>query len=185
VTGSLDQDCASAGTDTARWDIRPRTHGSVASFSFGRGVRSATWTVTDATPLGTYDVVPGGAFDEDRAGTPLAVPQNTVTASLRLRSWLTLSARRSGSYVVLHGRATRWSRSADAPRPWRHQAVRFSVSSCQGCLSHEIKTRKTNGTGRFSFRVYSPKVQHWSARTDDQRYTWGARPSGSPGGRIA
>ena len=185
VTGSLDQDCASAGTDTARWDIRQRGDGSVASFSFGRGSRSSTWKVTDATPLGTYDVVPRGAFDQDTAGTPKAVPQNTLTASLRLRSWLTLAARRSGSHVVLHGRATRWSRSADAARPWRHQAVRFWVSSCQGCVSHEIKTRKTDGTGRFSFRVYSPKVQHWSARTDDRRSTWGARPSGSRGEPIA
>ena len=85
VTGSLDQDCASAGTDTARWDIRHRGTARSRRSRSAAGSRSSTWKVTDATPLGTYDVVPRGAFDQDTAGTPKAVPQNTLTASLRLQ----------------------------------------------------------------------------------------------------
>ena len=175
VSSSLDADCRSTGTDTARWDIRHRTRGAVASFSFTRGSRSSTWTVTDATPLGTYDVVPAGAYDEDAAGTPRAVPQTRLTTSVRLLSWLTLSAQRAGKYVVLQGRATRWSQSADARRPWQHQAVHFGVRSCPTCQSHELRTRQTNDAGRFSLRVSSPRASLWSARTDDQRNTWGAR----------
>jgi len=181
----LDPDCAAAGTDTAQWDIRHRVRGAVGSFAFPTGTTKAEWVVTDSTPLGGYDIVPAGAYDLDGATGPTPVPQNSVSTSLRLRSWLTLGARRSGEYVLLHGLATRWSRTPDAPRPWRHHSVRFWYSTCDYCRVHEMRMRRTNEAGRFSFRVSAPRVRHWFARTDDRPYTWAARPVGNGGDRIA
>ena len=187
INAYLAQDCADAGTDSATWEIRHRVRDLVGDFHFPSSSTSTPsgWTITDSTPLGEYDVLPGGAYDRDTADGLTFIPQNTKQPSVRLRSWLTLGARRVGKHVVLHGLATRWSRSAEARVPWRQHKVRFWFRTCQLCQLHEMRQRKTNDAGRFSFRVYSPKVRRWSARTDDRPYTWGARNVGNPGDRIA
>ena len=99
INAYLAQDCADAGTDSATWEIRHRVRDLVGDFHFPSSSTSTPsgWTITDSTPLGEYDVVPGGAYDQDTADGLTFIPQNTKQLSVRLRSWLTLGADASAS----------------------------------------------------------------------------------------
>jgi hypothetical protein len=178
-----DQNCAASGTDTAHWEIRHRVHGLIGDFTFPAGTTRSICTVTDSTPLGAYNMLPAGAFDQDAAGGPTSVPRHpaplckaAVVADARCPPLRQVrgSARPRDPVVPDRGRAPVVATSPGA----------FLVPHLPALPTARDEAAEDERRGILVPRVLT-KVRCWTARTDDQPYTWGASIVGNPGDRIA
>ena len=172
--GSLGDDCYEAGVDWASWDIRHAYYGPDDMYFFDSGQATATWDFYDWDHLGTYYIEPDSAYTVDSD----TLEQNSLVATVRLGSRATLSATRTGKYVTLRTKATRYTPSAEGFRAWRGRAVAFSYRTCATCSWKHLKTRTTGSTGRVQYRFFSPRAKYFRATTSDISTTWG-RASGT------
>jgi hypothetical protein len=167
--GRLANDCASADTDYATWDVRHAYYGPSSMYIFDSGETSDTWPFYDWERYGTHYVEPSWAYDSELND----VSQNRLTVSVRLGSRLGISTARSGNYVTVRATSTRYTPSASAFRPWRGRPVVLSYRTCSTCAWRNFKTVNTNTYGKIAYRVYAPRARDYRAKVADTSNTWG------------
>ena len=164
----LATDCDSSGVDYASWDIRHAYYGPDDILIFDSGDTATTWDVYDWDHTGTYYVEPSSAYDADYTD----LEQNTLTVSVRFGSRATLATSRSGAYVTLTSKASKYTPSAEGFRPWRAKAVSFSFRTCTSCAWKHLATPKTNKNGVATYRVRAAKARDYRAVTASASTVW-------------
>lgn len=158
--------------ESAWWDIIHPTQGWEGSFDFeGRSTDVEDWY--DWSPLGTYSIRPEGAYDHNYDD----MTQNSRTMAVRLGSRMSASSSRAGNYVTVKGTATRYSRNAEAYRPWANAKVSLRQKSCSSCSWKWVKTGYTDRYGRVTLKAYASTNRYWQIATIDTSSTWGRASS--------
>lgn len=170
VTGRLDSDCAQAGEDWASWGIWQADYVPKNAFFFDTGRTTDVWRFHSWDYLGRYHVDGGIAYD-DRA---TRLTQNEATVFVRLRSRVSLTARRSGRYLRLRAAVTRYRPGPARFGGWPHRSVTVTYRRCAGCAWHHLRTRRTGPRGRAVVRVYAPRVKDLRAGVGSSASTWGS-----------
>lgn len=171
IPARLAAGCAALDTVYATWNIEHAT-GRFAEVLVYEQTSTDTWTLYDDEPTGTYLVLPKGA----RAGDLDDVPQNTTRSVVRRDSRVALSGSRSGRYVTLRARLTRYVPRADGFRAWRKRAVTVSYRTCPTCAWHRLGTRTTDRNGRTTYRFRAAKVREYRVRAAGTSRVWAPRP---------
>lgn len=171
VPAPLAPGCAALDTVYATWNIEHVTDGFAEVLVYEQ-TSTDTWSVYDDEPTGTYLVLPKGA----RAADLDDVPQNTTRSVVRRDSRVTLSGSRSGRYVTLRARLTRYVPRADGFRAWGKRAVTVSYRTCRTCAWHRLSTRTTDRDGRTTFRFRAAKVREYQVRAAGTSRIWAPRP---------
>lgn len=124
--------------------------------------------VYDFEALGKRAVRPAGAYD----GNFNSLTQNTTAMTVKLGSRNKLTTSRSGSYVTLRSKVTRYSVNAEAHRAWSGATVKFYSKNADGSWTLR-KTASSNTYGNTSTRLWAPKATTWKAVTSATSTTWG------------
>jgi hypothetical protein len=171
IPARLATGCAALDTVYATWNVEHETDGFAEVLVYEQ-TSTDTWTLYDDEPTGTYLVLPKGA----RAGDLDDVPQNSTRSIVRRDSRVALSGSRSGRYVTLKARLTRYDPRADGFRAWRKRAVTFSYRQCPTCAWHPLSTRSTDLNGRTTYRFRAAKVREYRVRAAGTARIWAPRP---------
>lgn len=171
IPARLAAGCAALGTVYATWNIEHATDGFAEVLVYEQ-TTTDTWSLYDDEPTGTYLVLPRGA----RAGDLDDVPQNSTRSVVRRDSRVALSGSRSGRYVTLEARLTRYVPRADGFRAWRKRTVTVSYRTCPTCSWHRLGSRTTDRTGRTTFRFRATKVREYRVRAAGTARVWAPRP---------
>lgn len=171
IPARLAAGCAALDTVYATWNIEHATDGFADVLVYEQTLTD-TWTLYDDEPTGTYLVLPKAARSADLDD----VPQNTARSIVRRDSRLVLEGSRSGRYVTLRARLTRYVPGADGFRGWRTRPVTVSYRSCGTCQWHRVLTRVTDRNGRATYRVRAPKVREYRVRAAGTSAIWAPRP---------
>lgn len=167
ITARFSQGCRNYA-ESAWWDIVHPTRGYSGSFHFdGRSTDSTDWY--DWEPLGTYSVRADYAYDHWYDD----MKQNSSTMTVKLGSRTAASSSRSGRYVTVKARATRYSPSAEGYRSWSGTKVALRQKSCQSCSWRWVRSGTTNRDGRVSLKAYTSTSRYWQIATVDTSTTWG------------
>lgn len=92
---------------------------------------------------------------------------------VKFRGYVTNKATRSGAYVTITGKATRYSASslsARSPIPGKTLILEKKV----GGIWKAVKYPKTSSTGAYSIRVYSSAAAYWRVRLPETTKAWSA-----------
>lgn len=171
IPAPLAAGCAALDTVYATWNIEHATDGFAEVLVYEQS-STDTWTLYDDEPTGTYLVLPKGA----RAGDLDDVPQNSTRSVVRRDARVVLSGSRSGRYVTLKARLTRYVPQADGFRGWRKRAVTVSYRTCPTCAWHRLGTRTTDRNGRTTYRFRAAKVREYQVRAAGTSRIWAPRP---------
>lgn len=171
IPARLAAGCAALDTVYATWNIEHATDGFAEVLVYEQ-TSTDTWTLYDDEPTGTYLVLPKGA----RAGDLDDVPQNSTRSVVRRDSRVALSGSRSGRYVTLEARLTRYVPGADGFRAWRKRAVTVSYRTCPTCAWQRLGARTTDRTGRTTYRFRAAKVRDYRVRAAGTSRVWAPRP---------
>lgn len=171
VPARLAAGCAALDTVYATWNIEHATDGFAEVLVYEQ-TTTDTWSVYDDEPTGTYLVLPKGAHAADLDD----VPQNTTRSVVRRDSRVDLSGSRSGSYVTLKARLTRYVPRADGFRAWRKRQVTVSYRTCPTCPWHRLSTRTTDRNGRTTYRFRAVKIREYRVRAAGTSRIWAPRP---------
>lgn len=96
---------------------------------------------------------------------------------VKFRGYVTNKATRSGSYVTISGKASRYSAtslSSRAPIPGKSLILQKKVSG----VWKSIKYPTTTSTGSYSIRIYSPAAAGWRVLLPETTKAWSA--AGTP-----
>lgn len=92
---------------------------------------------------------------------------------VKFRGYVTNKATRSGAYVTISGRATRYSGdilSTRAPVPNKTLVLEKKVAG----VWKSIKYPTTTSTGAYSIRIYSSAAAYWRVRLPETTKAWSA-----------
>lgn len=171
VTGRYSSGCLQS-TDWAAWDVVHPTEGP-GEFFFFEGQSSETLDWYAWYPLGTYTVRAEGGYDTNYN----PVVQNSPKMTVRVGSRVSASTSRSGNYVTVKAKATRYSRSAETYRNWPGATAVLRQKKCSTCSWQTVKTGTTNRYGQASFTVYASTKRSWQVVTSNTSSTWGRTSS--------
>jgi hypothetical protein len=166
IRATLGGDCAQSGATYASWDLYHHKTGWDGILIFD-GTSTDYWDFYDWDFKGGYDVRASAAWDNNHDD----VAQNSSSTTVKFASGLTLTARRSGSYVTLTAHATRYWPSTGTIRPWGGKPVGFSFTTRSGHKYH-VATRTTGPKGNATVRVHTNRLHSYRAHVVGTPTVW-------------
>ena len=156
----------------ASWDVVHPTQGLEDILIYdGRSTDTMDWY--DWSPLGTYTVRPNHAWDENFDD----VVQNSPRMTVRLGSGLRVSHSRSGKYVTITAKSSRYSANARSYRSWAGATATLRFRNCTSCAWTRVRSTTTNRYGQATFKVSSSRERYWQVATSNTSSTWGTSRS--------
>jgi hypothetical protein len=162
-------DCAQVPTKESMWRVVGPTGQVEGGFDYSGSQPTETWALVDTDPPGPYAIQPTGAYDY----YGYEVPQNTAKTVVKYASGLALGATRSGRYVTLTAKSTRYAPMLGY-RPWARTAVVFRVKRCPTCAWRSTPTVITNRRGKAVRTVRARTARYYQAFQGDATTVWGS-----------
>jgi hypothetical protein len=160
-------DCVANHWSYASWDVVHTAYG-MDGISIFDGNDSASWDVYDVAHTGRYAIEPSASWDADHGH----LSQNTAASTVRYGSRTRITMHRTGAFLTLRARVTRYRSPAQAFRPWR-TATRFQYRSPDG-VWHTLRAGTTGRKGYTSVRLRAPRARVYRASTAGISTTWGS-----------
>lgn len=158
------------------WSVTHPTEGIVDYLIFDASDYAYPQTqymgIYDWEPRGTWNTRGEGAWDSSYN----SLMQNERTTSVRLGSRNSLSGARSGNYVTLTAKATRYLPSQGAYRNWSGATTKFYSQKSDGTWRY-LKTVTTDSYGKATAKVYASTTRKFKAVTSSTSSTWGRTSS--------
>lgn len=171
VNARLSSTCIALGTTYAAWEARHPVGGFAQTFIFS-GTTTDTWRIYDDERTGVYTVRPNSA----KNGSNETLPQNTARLTMKRDARISLTSSRSGSYVTLRTRSTRYTPSVNRFTVWSNRRVVLAYRTCDDCAWKRLKVRTSNRYGVTSYRFRAVKARQYRATAAGMSTTWAPRP---------
>lgn len=165
VTGG----CAISDLPWAAWIIG--SSDDPRDFIVFSGERSSVWELFNDTPLGVRTWRPDGAFNNPFTAQ---YTQNSPTTTVKVGSWASLTASRSGSKVTINTRAVRYATSLDRNIAWAGNPVTIQYRAKGASTWNTLRNATTNSAGAVQYSYTTSATREYRAVYAGTPYIWEA-----------